>query len=99
MFQLSAQSSAVIVGFIIPLLVGLLTKSTASVQVKVTVNIVLSAIVALITNSLTDNGVAIISFQMLSNALLQVAISITTYLGIYKPLNASDKLLPGKGIG
>lgn len=96
---LSAFVVLVLVSFLIPVAVGLITKSTASATVKQVVLLVLSAVTGLVTTATQADGTAVISLTSVQYALLALGIAITSYLGIYKPHDTNAKLAPNAGIG
>jgi hypothetical protein len=99
MFTLDAMTLVVITSVIIPLIVGIITKRTASAEVKTVMNIVVTAVVTLIGNAMNESGVAVFSQEMIVNFILALVISISTYYGVYKPVDIPGKTLPNKGIG
>lgn len=86
-------------GLVIPLIVGLVTKSGASAQLKQVVTILLAGIAALITSSTLADGSAVFSLETLLLAGMAWLVSITSYLGVYRPLNLNDHTLPDRGLG
>jgi len=96
---LNAFTVLVLVSFLIPTVVGLVTKSSASATVKQIVLLVISAITGLVTTATQLDGTAVISMASAQYALLALGIAIVSYLGIYKPHDANAKLAPTVGIG
>lgn len=90
---------SMIVGLAIPLVVGLVTKSGASAQLKQVVTILLAGIAALITSSTVADGSAVFSLETLLLTGMTWLVSIASYLGVYRPLNANDHLAPDRGLG
>lgn len=88
-----------IVGTVIPLIVGLLTKLNAKPGVKIIINLVLAAISGVIGTAVVADGVAKFSTTAVVLAGLSLVQSIATYLGIWKPLESHSKLLPNAGLG
>ena len=99
MFTLDPIQLTILVSVFIPLVVGIITKSAASPQVKTIANIIVTAAVSLIANAMNDVGEAVFSSEMLTNCVLGLVISISTYYGVYKPVEIPGKLAPNKGIG
>lgn len=89
----------VIVGVLLPILVGLVTKAEAPAKVKIVVNMVLSAAGALVVNSVNDLGVAVISWEMFAAWLMQTVVAVASYVGVYKPLDFDAKAAPTRGVG
>lgn len=99
MITLNSTFVVIIVGTLIPILVGVMTKLDASPRIKSIINIVLNGVQALIVSSVTADGAAAISKQTAVLWALGVITSIATYLGVWKPNNIPQKLLPNVGIG
>lgn len=99
MITLNSTIATLIASALIPLVVGLLTKVTASAKLKAIVSIVLNAIQALIVSSVTSDGSAVISTQTLILWAIGVATSIGSYLGVWKPADINQKLAPSFGLG
>lgn len=97
--RLDAMLVVVLVSFVIPTITGLLTKITAPTWTKQVVTLALATANGLITSGVMDDGSAVISKQSALMALLSLAIAISSYLGIYKPNGANEKLQPQSGIG
>lgn len=85
-FSLDAFTVTFILGSLIPLVNGLVTKLTTSSAVKAIVTIVLSGIAGLVNVSLTDGGGAVISQSALKSAILTLIVAIAMYAGVWKPL-------------
>lgn len=99
MLKLDPAYVTLITGLLLPVLVGLITKAQASKRVKVVANMVLSAVAALILNSVNSEGMAVLSGDMVLTWAVQTAVSIASYITVYKPLNLNDKTAPGFGVG
>lgn len=99
MFTLSPTVLTTITGVLLPLLVGLVTKSAASSRTKTLANIVVSAVACLLLNAANESGYAVVSGAMLAAWLQQTAISVATYLGVWKPLQVPQHLAPAFGVG
>lgn len=85
---------------LVPLIVGLVTKSAASSKVKSVVMIVISAVNALAYQ--VDAGGGILTRETAGAWLLSLVISISTYYGVWKPIDVSgavQNIAPDKGIG
>lgn len=81
-----------LVGAVIPLLVGLVTKEVTSSGIKGLLNALLSAAAGVLT-VMIDNGGALGPVQEIITAGVNTFIvSITTYYGVYKPTGASQKV-------
>lgn len=99
MITLNAIFVTSLIGVLIPVAVGLLTKLKASSSLKAVLNIVLSAVQSLIVSSMIDGGGAIISKNTFILWVLSLIVSVASYTGIYKPTGISQKLLPNSGLG
>ena len=97
--QMTPLVVTMLVGLIIPIVVGIITKSAARPQVKQVVTIVLAGITALITSSTLADGSAVFSIETLLLAGFTWLVSIASYLGVYRPLNLNDHTLPDSGLG
>lgn len=85
-----------LIGFGLPIVTGLLIKAHLSNKLKVLVNIVLNLVVALLRQALDNKG--ILTQSMMLDFSGQLAISILSYYGIWKPAGLGN-LFPGKGLG
>jgi hypothetical protein len=99
MITLNSTIATLIASAFIPLIVGLLTKSTASAKLKAIVSIVLNAVQALIVSSATSDGSSVISTQTLILWVIGVATSVGSYIGVWKPVDINQKLAPSFGLG
>lgn len=88
-----------ITGLLLPLFVGLITKSTASSKLKALTNFVCAGIAAFITNATTADGHAVFSLAQLRDWVIVFGISTVTYLGLAKPIDLTAKLAPNRGLG
>lgn len=97
---LDAVLVAALVGTVLPLAVGLLTKINASAGVKGVLLLTLSAVNGLVSTATQTDGTALISKETLVAALASWAAAVTTHFGLWKPAQAQEKaLLPDRGIG
>lgn len=96
---LNAFGVLVISSFLIPLATGLITKLSASATIKQVVTLILSALTGVITTSTQVDGTAVISMTTVQYSLLSLGIAIVSYLGIYAPHDANQKLAPEVGLG
>lgn len=90
---------ALLIGVIVPLLVGLLTKLNASPAVKSILNLGLTA---LGTALVTSNQVGFSWKPFAVNFAVAWAVGIGTYYGFYKPTgvaNTVSNVAPNTGIG
>lgn len=87
---IAAPIVTLVVALVIPLLNGFLTKASTPTSVKAIGTIVLNAVWALIANGQLVDGSSAFSTNTLYTAILGTVISITTYAGVYKPLNVTS---------
>jgi len=96
--ELSATMVTLLISLIIPVIVGLVTKADLPSQWKGLASLVLNLVSAGIVNATVSDGTAVWSTETLTVALIAAAISVTTYLGIYKPIDLNARLAPDKGL-
>jgi uncharacterized membrane protein YeaQ/YmgE (transglycosylase-associated protein family) len=87
---IAAPIVTIIIALLIPLINGFLTKASTPTSVKAIGTIVLNAAWALIANGVLANGSSAFSTTTLYTAILGAIISITTYAGVYKPINVTS---------
>lgn len=106
--RLSALAVTLVVSLFIPIVTGLVTKASLSSYVKGLITLVLNLVNAAVVVAVTQDGSAVWSEQTLIAALIGMAISVATYLGIYKPAAVTSttndngtvgKLGPNTGLG
>lgn len=81
---------ALILGTLIPLVNGVVTKLTTSSTVKAIVTLVLSAIAGIVNVSLVDGGGAVVSWSTLNAAAITFIVAIATYTGVWKPMGVTS---------
>lgn len=86
-----------VAAIVIPFVVGLLTKSSASSEVKAVTMLVITAISGLAYQ--VDQGGGILTRETASAWLVSLFVTVTSYYGVWKPLKVPNKLLPDKGVG
>lgn len=92
----TVQSWLPLVVVFLPLLIGLLTKSTLSEKGKAVTMLVLTGVAALANQ--VDANAGILTVEMLGAWGLSVVVTISTYYGVWKPLGAGN-IAPKVGIG
>jgi hypothetical protein len=97
--ELSPFLVTLIIGTLLPIATGLLTKLNASDKVKGTVNLFLAAVTAIISQNLVEGGGAIFSEDTLLMGLLAFIASVAAYHGFWQNINIDEKLAPNTGIG
>jgi len=100
---LSPLTVQIIVSMLIPIAIGLLTKSTLSSGVKAVMMLVFNGVAALIIAHTVEDGGAVITQATFFQWAIGLVVAIATYAGVYVPwklTSRSDgKLAPNKGIG
>jgi hypothetical protein len=97
-FELSPLAVSVILGTLLPIITGLLTKLNARDWVKGLVNLVLSAVAGVITANLVVGGGAVVSDETLILAGISFVTSVASYFGFYQNVNLNAKLAPNSGL-
>jgi hypothetical protein len=90
-YVLDVSWLSVVVGFFIPLLVGVVAKSTASSRLKACLNLGLSAIAGAVTTIITNKG-AFLPREFVSSVALTWVTSMGAYLGFLKPSGVAAKV-------
>jgi putative effector of murein hydrolase LrgA (UPF0299 family) len=106
-FTLSAFVVSLVVGTLIPILTGIVTKASLSSGVKGLITLVLSMVSAAVTAAVVSDGSAVFSRDTLLLFFITFVQGIAAYYGVLKPLgvtstpNSEGKagLAPGTGIG
>lgn len=96
--ELNASLVTMIVAYLIPLLTGLITKIDTTAMWKGLVTLVLNLVSAAIVTATVADGTAVWSTETLLTALGGFAVSIVSYLGLFKPVAINGKLVPDKGL-
>lgn len=89
----------ILLGTVLPILVGLVTKLDAPSGMKGSILIVLNAVQAGVVSATTSDGSASFTRESIVLFLFGLATSLSTYYGVYKPLDVPSKLAPEFGIG
>lgn len=84
--NLSPFVVSTILGTVIPLITGFVTKLTTPAWVKAVITAVLSGVAGLINVSLVDGGGAVISQSAFVSAVLTFIVAVATYAGIWRPM-------------
>lgn len=93
MFTVNATLTMLLVGTLIPILVGLITKANAPAAVKSICMIVLSAIGAAFVVSTQADGTAVFSKETIVATLNTIVQAVATYYGVWKPSGVSGKVI------
>lgn len=104
-FSVDAATWTLVQIAIVPLVVGLLTKASASNRLKVFANLALSAVGTLLALVTEVNGVAVVSRQALVLWAVGVLGAVASHYGIWRPLGVTGSapttnvLSPSRGLG
>ena len=93
LFELSPFIVSSIMGVVIPLLVGLLTKLTTPSKWKAILMLGLDAVAGLVTVSLVDGGGAVFSQSAVVAGILAFFASATSYGRFWKPLTVTSSVV------
>lgn len=100
---LSPITVQIIVSMLIPIVIGLLTKSTLPGSVKAVGLLIANSVAALIIAATVDGGGAVISQTTFFQWAIGLAIAVASYFGVYEPMRLTSKpdgvLAPNVGIG
>lgn len=96
---ISAFVVTLIVSYLIPLATALITKVTASTNVKQLVTAVLAAITGFLTTAVAADGTAVFSMQTLLFAIISFSTANIGYVYTFGPRGIGFKIAPTKGIG
>lgn len=83
---------SLIFGTLVPIIGGVILKTTSTNTVKVLVNLVLSTIASVINVSTTEGGFVVISEDVLKSTALTFVISVATLYGVWQPTGVDAKL-------
>lgn len=92
-FGLDAYTVTILLGLVIPLINGFVTKCSTSTTVKALITLLLSAVAGIVNVSITEGGGAIISQSTIKSTALTFLIAVTTYVGLFKPLELTSSLI------
>lgn len=85
-----------LVAFFLPLVIGLVSKSTLSRSGKTVVMLVLTGVAALASQVDTNSG--ILTVEMATTWIGTMIVTVASYYGVWNPLGAGN-VAPEKGIG
>lgn len=99
--QLSALTVSLIIGLLIPIVTGLVTKYSTSSGLKGLITLMLNAVQTLVVTATVADGTAIISRETFVNFCLALVISVASYAGVYRPLGVTSSTQDGAlaGVG
>lgn len=84
------------VAFLLPLVVGFVSKSTLSQQGKTFIMLVLTGLAALLSQ--VDANAGILTVETLTTWIGTTVVTIASYYGVWKPIGAGN-IAPKVGIG
>lgn len=96
---LTPMAWTIITGLILPFVIALAMKASASSAFKAVVAIVAAAVAAIVERATLADGSAIISTGLLVDVLMVYAPQVLTYLGLWQHVNLNAKIAPTKGLG
>lgn len=96
---LSLNLTNLLLNLAIPVVVALVTKSSASARLKAVLSMVFSAIYVLIRSNQRTDGLVALDYDTLYNFTMATLISVAAYLGIWQHLGINGKMLPTRGLG
>ena len=88
----TVQVVSILIGTVIPILVALVTRSTARPGVKAVVNLALSALSGFGTEYI--NSTNFVWQQALLTTVVTFVVSVATYYGLWKPTNVAGRNSP-----
>lgn len=89
---LTPLTVTLVLSLFVPIVTGILTKYTLHAGVKAIIMIILDTVMTLIVHAeMLPSGVAVISSQAISAAIVATVVSIATYLGVYVPTKLTNK--------
>lgn len=89
-FVIAAPVIMFVVSVLIPILNGLLTKYSTPPQVKAVLTIVLNAVAAFVVTATQADGTAVFSNATLMTFIFGTVVSVTSYLGLWKPVGLTS---------
>lgn len=96
---LTPMAWTIITGLILPFVIALIMKASASSAFKAVVGIVAAAVAAIVERATIADGSAIITTGLLVDVLMVYAPQVLTYVGLWQHVNLNGKIAPTKGLG
>lgn len=100
--DLTGWELAAIVGVVLPLVVGIVTKIHAPSGVKafllLTLTVLSTPLQLLVSDAASMGGVHL-GNEFFRQLVMTWLVAVGTYYGLYKPTDVATKLLPGLGVG
>jgi hypothetical protein len=96
---LTPMAWTIITGLIMPFLIAVIMKASASSTFKGVMALVLAAIAAIVERATLSDGSGLIETGMLVDVLMVYAPQVLTYLGLWRHVNINAKIAPRVGLG
>lgn len=88
----TVQVASLLIGVFIPILVALVTKSTAPAGVKAVVHLALAAVTAFLTEYVNDPD--FVWQQALLSTVMTFVVGVALYAGLWRPTNLAGSASP-----
>lgn len=98
-FVITSPVWTVLTGLLLPIVVGLITKASASNRFQAIVGIVVAAVGALVLRATTVDGAGVLDKALVLDIALVYIPQIASYLGIWKQFDLNQKTAPNSGLG
>lgn len=98
-FVIASPVWSIIVGVLLPFVVGLITKASASDRFQAVVGIVVAAVGAIVVRATTVDGAGVLDKALFLDVFLVYGPQLLMYLGVYKKFEINSKLAPNSGLG
>jgi uncharacterized membrane protein len=96
---LTPMAWTIITGLILPFVIALVMKASASSTFKGVMAIVLAAVAAVVERATLADGTAVFTTGLLVDVLLVYAPQLLTYVGLWQHVDLNGKIAPTKGLG
>jgi formate-dependent nitrite reductase membrane component NrfD len=98
-FVITSPVWTVLTGILLPIVVGLVTKASASNRFQAIVGIVVAAVGALVLRATTVDGAGVLDKALVLDIALVYIPQIASYLGVWKQFALNEKTAPNAGLG
>lgn len=98
-FIITSPVWTILTGLLLPIVVGLITKASASNRFQAVVGIVVAAVGALVLRATTVDGAGVLDKALVLDVALVYIPQIASYLGIWKNFELNQKTAPKSGLG
>lgn len=96
---ISATLVTMLVSYIIPILTALITKATASANLKQFITALLAAANGLVVAGMVNDGTSVLSKEAILFAAGSFVLANISYISFWKPKDLNSKVVPGSGLG